>query len=505
VSAIAVVASMGLLPWLNKSIWEDEGASLYSAHLSWTALWQQSRVVDLVLLPYYVLLHVWIGVSDGIEWVRLLSVVAFGLTVFLVGHLGNRLGGRGCAVVSAMVLATNPLMVEGALDARPYTLSALATTASVAALIRWFDTARIRWMWLFCLASIAALLFQMFTILVPLAALAVVIVVEPRRVRNQWRGLIAPVALVMAIATAFGTVAASQRSQIDWITSLHGKGLMIALLGPLYAIGEPSLAVAGLALVLMSIVTVAVVMCLQARRRGSFRPTRHELDIFAICVAWAVLPTVALIAASLVTPVYTSRYVTASAPGLALAVGLLTARALEVAVPRWTVRPSVVTGGVAAGMVALVVSACSLPAAQSVIDNLQGAARYLGLHVGPDAEMATTDHALTASIEYYLQGNHNSVAIWPQLPEQLNIGDFDLRQNRQILSDAPQNVWLLDNRAVAGTSRFIAMLTRNGYVRSGTKYFVGDPVVHFRRADAGRRPKPGDFRSKATVGVPARR
>jgi mannosyltransferase len=84
-AAIAVLATSGLLPWLGKPLFRDEGTSLYSAHLDWGALWRQSRVVDLVLLPYYSFLHLWIELSGSIEWVRVPSLLAFGVTVFLVG------------------------------------------------------------------------------------------------------------------------------------------------------------------------------------------------------------------------------------------------------------------------------------------------------------------------------------------------------------------------------------------------------------------------------------
>jgi hypothetical protein len=43
---IALLASAGLAHSLGKSLWIDEAASLYSAHLSWHDLWRQSKVVD---------------------------------------------------------------------------------------------------------------------------------------------------------------------------------------------------------------------------------------------------------------------------------------------------------------------------------------------------------------------------------------------------------------------------------------------------------------------------
>ena len=148
----------------------DEGATLYSVHRSWGALWQQSRVVDLVLLPYYSVLHLWIGVSGSLVWLRLLSVLAFGVTIFLTGHLASRLAGCESGILVALLVATNPLMILAALSARPYSLSALLATASVAALIRWLEGNGAHWMSWFCLACIGTMLFQLFSMLVPLSA-----------------------------------------------------------------------------------------------------------------------------------------------------------------------------------------------------------------------------------------------------------------------------------------------------------------------------------------------
>ena len=63
----------------------DEGATLYSGHLSWSNLWAQSQHVDLVLLPYYVLIHFWLMISSNMEWVRALSLFAYFGTIVAVG------------------------------------------------------------------------------------------------------------------------------------------------------------------------------------------------------------------------------------------------------------------------------------------------------------------------------------------------------------------------------------------------------------------------------------
>ncbi len=359
-AAIAGLASLALLPWLGKPAFPDESASLFCARLGWTALWQHTRVVDLVLLPYYSILHLWILPSGSIEWARLLSLLAFGLTVFLVGRLGVRLGGRSCGVLAAIVAATNPLLVTAALSARPYALSALVAAVSVVALLRWLEGGGVRWVWWFCVASLALLLLQMFAILVPLSVLVAAIALKPHMFRGKRRASIAPIGLMLAATLSFAMLGASQRSQIGWIPSpFAGAQLMRATAGPASG-GHDHYAI-----VLLTIAIMATAACRWARRGGCLRPARLDLRLLAIMLAWAALPTATLVAASLVRPVFLDRYVTSSVPGLAIAAALLTACAFNRLTVRLTDRSRAAVGSAALGIAAVILFfAFSIPAAR---------------------------------------------------------------------------------------------------------------------------------------------
>jgi hypothetical protein len=476
-AAIAVLAISGLLPWLGKPLFRDEGASLYSAHLDWSALWRQSRVVDLVLLPYYSFLHLWIEVSGSIEWVRVPSLLAFGVTVFLVGRLGCRLGGSACGVVAAILVGTNPLMISAALDARPYGLSAMASTAAVVALIRWLDGGCIRWIWWFSLASIATLLLQLFSILAPLSVLVVVVLLRPHTIRAHWRELIAPIAIVVAAGVAFALVAAPQAGQISWIHFELGlRSVIDSLLGPAYD-GEKRYRALVFAFALGG-----VGLCLLARHRGHRRPTRRELDFLAIFVGWAALPALALVAMSLVKPVYSYRYVTASAPGLALALAFLTVRGFQLTTIRWPLRSRLATGGTALAICTIVlISTSSVPTAAHVSENLQDAAQYLVAHVGGDGAAALPDHSLTTGIDYYVRMDHKTLRLWPQLAVQPYVDGLDLEQDRPAVSKGPDDVWLVVASTDPPTAGFTTTLMRNGYRRIGTAEVPGVRILHFRR------------------------
>lgn len=473
-AAIAILASIALLPWLNKPMTSDEAASLYSAHLSWTALGQQSRLVDLVLLPYYSILHFWIWLSPSIQWIRMLSVLAFALTVFAGGHLGTRLGGLRAGVITALLIATNPLMTTAALLARPYALSALTATASVAALVRWFRGDGTRWMWWFCLAAVATLLFQMFSVLVPLSALGAVILLRPKKAWSQRRSVIAPIGTLLVSSVLFVAFAERQRAQVAWIPPLSGKQLIYAILGPASNQGGDY------AIVILLIVAVAGILSLRAWRQVKPQPTRHEVECFAVSIAWTVLPTLILILISFIKPVFVSRYITSSVPGLAIAVGLLSSHAIGTVAWRER-RPYAVGGGMVLAAFSVVILACATVAARSASQNWQAAAEYLVLHVGPSGESALPDHPVTAAINYYLNEEHRTVRTWPQTASQPLIGGLDLRSNFKAFSEAPSSVYLVDDGST-GAAQSIKVLDQGGYRRGAETSVAGVLVLRFNRS-----------------------
>lgn len=82
-------------------------------------------------------------------------------------------------------------------------------------------------------------------------------------------------------------------------------------------------------------------------------------------LTWAALPTVTLVAGSLVRPLFLDRYVTASDPGLAIAIALPAAWAISGSDVRFADRSRVVVEGVLMGIAAVILSfVFSVPAAR---------------------------------------------------------------------------------------------------------------------------------------------
>jgi hypothetical protein len=480
-AGIALIAFVEILPQLNKTIWRDEGAALYSAHLGWRALWQQSQVVDRVLLPYYAFLHLWLAVSNSIEWARLPSLVAFGLTVFMVGRLGERLGGLWCGVIGAVVCGTSPLMIEAALDARPYALATLAATVSVVALMRWYAGEGARWIWLFSLAAIVVVALQIFLVVAPLVVVAVAFALHPQRFLHQWRKLVIPLGLLLVAFAWFASLVVGQKSQIALIGETSIRKLSENLVGPASegpsVFGEP-----GYAEILLVVIVAVLVLFVLKWRKGKTEFPRAVLDAFWLCVAWAVIPTVLLVALTFAKLAYVDRYVTASVPGMAIAIALLTTRALQGRRRnRGEARVSLY-GVTLVGLVVLL-GFTAVVSSREFEENLKGAAQYLQSRSGPD-EIALPDHSLTESIEYYLSPKQANARLWPENPSERYMERLDLLVGPRVLDDAANNVWLVNDGSAQGTQAFVSSLQRDGFDLVGSRSFDGIlplQVQHFRR------------------------
>ena len=478
-AVIAVLATGGLFPFVNKSMWIDEAASLYSSHLGWSALWQQSRVVDRVYLLYYAILHIWVELSGTIEWMRCLSLLAFALTVYLVGRLGVLLGGPWCGVLAAVLTATSPLMIEAALDARPYALATLSATASVVSLLKWIEGSGRKWIWLFSLMSILALLLQLFSALVPLAVLLVVFVIKNREFRRRSDEVVFPIGLMMIATVAFVVSVIGQRGQVAWIPPLAANTLGSDLVGP--ASGDPRYgAIHGYVLVVAFTIGLSLICFFVERARSSEHANKIDIDPLGISLVWAVSSTLGLLVISLVTPVFFDRYLTASVPGLALFLSLLLGQI--VGTTQSARARALQTGGLGALFaIAFVVLAVNTDAvAANVFENLKGVSHFLESHVGARGEAALPNHAMTAGIIYYVQSDHQSLRTWPDVANQRYLTGPDLRETT---SNEPKNVWLVIDASVNGTKEFVAMLGRDGYKQVGTTQFdavVNVTIEHFR-------------------------
>ncbi len=447
VLAIGVIGTLCLLPWLGGSIFNDEGASLYSAHLSWSALWAQSQHVDLVFLPYYALLHLWTAISSDAAWARAPSLAAYFVTVVVIGRVGLRVGGTWCGILAALLTASNTLFVEKALNARPYALSTAAVALAGAALVSWLRDRRSSRLWLFCAWAVVATAFQIFSLLAPMAMVLGVLLSRPRDLRRHLRAMLVPVGTLAIVGAAWAVATATQVQQVNWIAISSTGALLANARGP--AIGN----LFDLALL---VIAMAVVILLSARWWNGGRLVMVTLfdsdrDVLALAVAWAVLPTLALVVASFFHPIFWDRYVTASAPGLALAVAIVCAPVIAF-VRTWGRGTPGSSRSAGIGLVCLGTILFGLlvgnfwMASSTVTEDLKGVAAYVARHAKPGDELVVYDHSTTAAVEYYLQRDGRSVPLWPQVGlHQPLVEAFDLDLSPRAIAQAPKRLWVVED------------------------------------------------------------
>ena len=466
VSLIALTAAAGLSPWLGKSLWRDEGASLYSARLGWGQLWRQSNVVDRVLLPYYSLLHLWLTISYSVQWARTLSLAAYAVTIFLVGYLGTRYFGLWCGSVAAVAAAANPLLIQAALDARPYALATMFATASVVSLLRWIDNDEGHFAWWFALFAAVAVTLQIFSVLVPLSVAVAALAPRPDVVRQSWRKLLTPVTAVVAVSGVVLVAVFSQRAQVAWIPPVSLTSLPTNLAAP---ITGGNLALGNDYADIVAVIGGLALAVLILTARGARRAPRGVLTLFTSSAAWALVPPIVLIVVSWVQPIYVSRYVTSSVPGAALAFAVVVAAATRAAPDRGRWR----TVGVVVVALALVAAFYgSQRAARTPQENLQRVALYLRQRAGSRGEVALPDHSLYAGVGYYLSNGPRAVRLWPTT-SQPYVEGLDLLASPAALAHAPSVVWLVNDGSVAGVASFVSALHGAGYQLKRVVHFPG--------------------------------
>jgi mannosyltransferase len=482
---IAVVASLGLLPWLGSSMFADEGATLYSAHLSWSNLWAQSQHVDLVLLPYYALVHFWVLVSGNIAWVRALSLLAYFGTIVVVSWTGLRIAGRWCGIITAVLTATSSLLVEKSLNARPYTLSTLLVVLCAVSLLKWLDDSRTRWLWVFGILALLATAMQLFSLLAPAAMLFGILVVRPELIRQRLRALRAPIVL-LALASGTWVVACMREvGQVNWIAYESTESrLLEEVRGPVIGQTYDFL----LFVLVVVIVTKLAIVWNRDVRTAVFEQVSRDRDVLALTISWAIIPTVVLSIVSFAHPIFSVRYVAASAPGAALLVAFICVRAFPKSLDpsraadqmanrnRWN-RMTVAFGSVA--VVLLVVGAVG--SASTLQEDLQSPARYLAQHAQKGDVIALPDHAITSVIDYYLASDKRHLPLWQQLGvRQRYVEGFDLSLRP---SDGfPRRVWVVSDDSVPGVTHFEKVLVQDGYVVENYKQFNGSTLLVYHSA-----------------------
>lgn len=305
------------------SFWYDEAATVSASYSrSLGQLWRMLGNVDAVHGLYYLLMHGWFQIFPPTEfWSRAPSGLAVGGTAAGVVVLGNQLSSRTAAVTAGMLCAILPRATWAGIEARPYAVSMMAAVWLTVLLVRAArgDNARI---WpAYGIALAAAVVLDVYLVLL-LLPYAVFVGIYRRR-----RTIVLPFAITSVIAVCavapFVVVVAGQVHQISWVAPIGHRTIEDVTVQQYFERNPP-----------FAILSVLVVLAAVASwLRSSRQPAEGDRQLLTLTLAWLVIPTALIVIWSAVAhPIYTPRYLTFTAPAIALILGVCVA---AVAVKPW--------------------------------------------------------------------------------------------------------------------------------------------------------------------------
>ena len=298
------------------SFWYDEAATISASYSrSLGQLWRMLDNVDAVHGLYYVLMHGWFQVFPPTEfWSRAPSGLAVGGAAAGVVVLGKQFSSRTVALASGVFCAILPRSTWVGIEARPYALSMMAAVWLTVLLVR---AARrdVAWLWLcYGIALAASIVLDVYLALLVLAHAAFIGAFWCRRTVLV-RFAIASVVSVCALLPFFAA-AIRQTHQISWIASIGRRTIEDVAVQQYFERCPP------FALLSALVIAAAIVLWVS----GAAQLTEAHRQLLTLAAAWLAIPTALIVMwSALVHPIYTPRYLSFTAPAMALVVGVCVA------------------------------------------------------------------------------------------------------------------------------------------------------------------------------------
>ena len=289
-----VTLGLGAYHLATTQVREDESATWWATHLSWADLGRLLDNTDVVLAPYYVLMHLWVSLAGSSPAsLRLPSLLAMAATAGLLALLGRRMFDAPTGLVAGMVFAVLPVTTRYATDARPYALSALAVVIAALLLYRALDhEGADRWGG-YAFGMLLTGLFHPVAATVVVAHLVLTMTNQRQRLGAWFAVTLVPVAPLLAVLV----LARGQNHQ----DPESGAGIESLLHLPQDLLGSSHAAAA--------VGALAVLGLLMGRKTG-----------LALLV-WAVLPPLALFGLRPYVNLFTPSYFVFTVPAVALLAG----------------------------------------------------------------------------------------------------------------------------------------------------------------------------------------
>jgi mannosyltransferase len=294
---MSIALVLGLIRLGTPSLWIDETFTAHAVRRSYTGVMDQNHWL------YYWIEKVWASVAGTSEWaLRMPSVFGAMAACGLLVLLGRRLFDQRVALISAVLLATNPFVVKWSQQARGYTLLVALSLVATLLLLRALDRVSPAAWAGYGLAFAVLIVWHPFSAAL-LAPVHLVLVLQRRESVRAAHALIATTVAVV-LAGPWLVVVAQRESEGG---------------GPTSWLDAPTLGVVTHALLDVSgAAGLGVVLALV----GLWVLRREEKQSFAVWLGvWAFGPLVYSLAASAANPIFLDRYLIVSAPAFALLAG----------------------------------------------------------------------------------------------------------------------------------------------------------------------------------------
>ena len=332
---VSPAAALAVMLWglAARPYWGDEADTVSAVSRSVPQLFRLLGHIDAVHGFYYLLLWPVARVAGtGEFWTRLPSALAMAAAAAGVTAIGRRLASRQAGLCAGLIFAVLPTVTVQGHDARPYAMVTAAAVLASYLLVRAAHDPRRRWFAAYGLSLVLVGYVQLFgLLLVPAHAVALAGLCrraqrgsagEPGHepswlLPRRWLVTVAAAAVAVAPVTILGWV---QRAQIAWIPA-PGWSDASDLVSTLIAGSVWAATVIALLAVLGGLYAGTAAPGLRRLVRLRTRSAATDRALTWLAVPWLVLPPLILIAASLLKPVYFSRYLTYCLPAVALLAG----------------------------------------------------------------------------------------------------------------------------------------------------------------------------------------
>ncbi len=268
----------------------DEAISEGFAQLDWRSFFHAIHHMDAPEALYYALLHVWSHVGTSAAMLRVLSGLAFVVTIPFAYAAARALYGSRVAIIAGGLLATSSFAInDGADNIRPYAFVLCFSTISTYAFVRSVASPDRLNLILYAASSAVAIYFHLFAGFVVLSHAVTLPILAPLPTLHLRRFFVTYAAMAALCFPLALLLRAAGAHQLDFMARPHLRDVLRVFI-----------AMAGsgrLALIFGCFAVIALVVAVRRERRQTLA-----------VLLWVCIPVVAAYCVSLTIPMFTARY-----------------------------------------------------------------------------------------------------------------------------------------------------------------------------------------------------